>query len=659
VKLHYKNVNIAWSNKVIEFSSQFSEKEKSANQILGKPNVLPTGGPSSCAWTFKAKGKDKLAKPAFIKVSFEKPMKVKQVAVAESYNPGAIEKIVLYGANKEEKVVYSNSPSSQNLVFRMLHVFFDATAFDVTEGAIYLLPEKVPGWNEIDAFGIGDSWDSIKAEINLVPNQVFTSKKESLGASINTEFDEIAPMISPDGKIIYFDRKNSPENIGGEEDEDDIWVATLNENQEWSSAKNIGIPLNNADNTFVQSITPDGNTLLLGNVYEKNGMTNGVSLSNKEKIGWGMPIKQDIDGFKNLNRSANYFLTNDKRFLLMAIETSSSFGGLDLYVSTRISDNKWTAPKNLGNVINTIANDYSPFLAADGVTLYYSTSGLSGYGKEDIFMTRRLDDSWEKWTDPQNMGPAINTKESDSKYTIPASGEYAYFSSTDGSIGKNDIFKIKLPVTAKPKPVVLIRGIVKNDKTNMPISAEIIYETLPDGREIGRARSDPNTGEYTIILPAGYNYSFNAIADDFIGVSKNIDLKDITEYKEINQQELRLMPVMVGTVVVMNNIFFEFAKSKLKPESFPELDRVYKFLTEEKSMEIEISGHTDNIGSDQTNNKLSKERAQSCADYLIGKGIETSRISVAGYGKNRPVDFNTTDEGRAKNRRVEFTILKK
>ncbi|MBI5220167.1 MAG: OmpA family protein [Bacteroidia bacterium] len=661
IKYNVKKINIQWASKVVDVSSQYSKVEKSALQILGKPNVMPVGGPSPCAWAVKKKGSEESPKPAFIRVGFDKPMKVQQVAIAESFNPGAIEKIVLYGkAQGEEKVVYESSPATVNKECRMLYVFMDPTSFDVTEGTIFLQPGLVPGWNEIDAFGLCDQKDTIKVAINVVPNLHFSSKRESLGPNINTQYDEISPKISPDGRTIYFDRKFTPQNIGGEKDEDDIWVSKMDEKGIWSPAVNIGAPLNDKNNDFVQAITPDGNTLLLGNTYNVDGsMGEGVSISNKIKDGWSFPQTQEIEGYYNLNKYANCYLSNDNRYLILAIEMKDSYGGLDLYICQRKGENKWSKPKNFGKQINTVMNDYSPFLAADGVTLYFSTSGLSGYGKEDIFMTRRLDETWVNWSDPQNLGSDVNSKESDTKYNIPASGEYAYYSSTLNSVGLNDIFRIKLPSAVKPKPVVLVRGKVLNERNGKPVSAEIIYETLPDGKEVGRARTDPNTGEYTIVLPAGYNYAFRAIADDFIGVAQNLNLKDINEYTEIEQSDLRLAPIEVGAVVTLNNIFFEYAKAVLKPESFPELNRVVEFLEQNPKVAIEIGGHTDNSGSDATNDRLSKNRAQAVADYLILNGIGSDRIAAVGYGKHRPIAFNDDEEGRAKNRRVEFTIMKK
>ncbi len=656
-----KVIKVYWADKVEAVSSQYSKTDRAAYQALGEPNVLPIGGDAYTAWCTKEKDGKEIDENAFIRVSFINPALIQQVCIAESCNPGAITKVTIFGTNGEKQDIYDQPARGLNLKCRMLNIILpQPTEFYVSQVEVRLNPIAVIGRNEIDAIGISENKDSIKWSINLIPNMEFSAKPENLGDAINSFYDEVSPMISPDGRIIYFDRKFHPENIGGINDEDDIWYSNKDDNGKWLPCKNIGAPLNNKFYNFVQSITPDGNSLLLANVYNKDGSTGaGVSLTYKTKQGWAFPERQVIDDFMNLSPYANYFLSNDGQFLLMAVGRKDSYGELDLYVSFRKGDNHWSKPVNLGPTINTYVNDYSPFLAADGVTLYYSTSGKSGYGKEDIFTSTRLDDTWQNWTTPQNLGPVLNSKESDTKYNIPASGEYAYFSSTNNSRGKNDIFKILLPSKIKPKPVVLISGKVLNERTNQPVDARIIVEELPGGKEVAVARTDPNTGEFKIILPAGKKYGFRAIGLGLFDANKNIDLTDISEYTEIEDEIMRLSPIEIGSVVRLNNIFFEFAKAVLLPESYPELNRTAEFLKNNPSITIEIGGHTDDIGSDVTNQKLSEKRARAVADYLITQGVDTKRMSVVGYGESRPIAFNTDEEGRAMNRRVEFKVLKK
>lgn len=685
------NDHIQWANKVIAFSSQFSDKEKSAGQILGKPNVMPYGGSSPCAWTVVKNNKE--TKPASIRVAFEKPVKVTQVAIAESYKPGAIEKIILYGSDNQEKIVYQNNPKLVDANSRMLNVFFEPTPFDVIEGELILHPDKVNDF-EIDAFGISDNKDSIKAYVNVASNVKYSYKKESLGTAINTELDEVAPVISPDVKTLYFDRKYSPENVGGLEDEDDIWFSSSDIDGNWLPSVNIGPPLNNKNNNFVQSITPDGNTLLLGNVYYKDGSVSpGASVSNRTKDGWGFPEKQNIKNFKNDNKFVNYYLTNDNRVLLIAMENSSSYGGLDLYVSFKTGENNWSEPLNLGAIINTVTNDYSPFLAADGVTLYYSTSGISGFGKEDVFMTRRLDDTWLSWTEPQNLGDEINTKGSDTKFTIPASGEYLYFSSTENSIGLNDIFRIKLPEEVKSIDVTThtvesvntkfsykvipfklsfdsINGVVRDVLTDKNINNATIYVVnKATGDTIAYSTTNDN-GEFEITVPKKdesideRDLQLVLVGDGYKKKVIDIDSQYFeSEYQIVGIVDTKMdVEMKIDKVIEFHNIYFDYGKADLTKASVSVLDKIVQIMNENEKMVIELSAHTDCQSSAEFNLNLSQKRANSAKNYIILQGISMDRIVAKGYGKTHLIAhcecLKCSEQEHAKNRRIEVKILK-
>jgi len=487
----------------------------------------------------------------------------------------------------------------------------------------------------------------------------FNADADNLGPNVNSRYTDVSPIISPDGKTLYINRMNHPENTGGTEDDGEIWKSTLLEDGSWSEAKPLGWPLNNKNSNFIKGITPDGNSLLLANVYNRDDTPEaGCSMSYRTKDGWSFPKKQNIDKYENRSDYVSYFLSNDGNWLFMSIQMRVGHGKRDLFVSKRMSANNWSRPVDLGPTINTSSDDSSPFLAADGETFYFSSVGHKGYGGADIWMTKRLDDSWTKWAPLVNMGPKINSPGWDSYFTIPASGDYAYFVSSRSGEGQEDIFRIKLPELAKPDPVALISGQVLNSKTNKPVSARITYESLPEGKELGVARSEPVNGDYKIVLPFGKKYGFSAKAKGYYAVSEFVDLTEMKEYGELNKN-LYLAPIEVNQIVRLNNIFFESGKSVLKIASFPELNRVVIFLKGNPTITVEISGHTDHEGSDEYNLTLSQERAQAVVDYLISKGQNPGRFTAVGYGETRPVASNDSDRGKQLNRRVEFKILKR
>ncbi len=497
------------------------------------------------------------------------------------------------------------------------------------------------------------------SEINLVkglPKE--KTEKANLGKNINSKYSEYVPVISPDGKTLYLFVHGDENNIG----EGDIWYSKKLGLLDWEKRKNIGKPLNNEASNFVISVSPDNNTLFLSRKYKMKGGNvvdngRGFSLSNRTKNGWSIPVDVKVKDFKNKNKYGEFCMSNDQKTLIHAIEMNGTYGDQDLYVSFRQPNGAWSKPKNLGKNINTKGAENSPFLASDGVTLYFSTNGRPGYGKNDIFLSRRLDDSWTNWSEPENLGPSINTPEFDAYFTIPASGDFAYLVSGENSHGKADIWRIKLPDVLKPRPVVLVYGKVLNSETKEPIKANITYRLLETNEEVGIASSNPEDGSYKIILPAGTVYSFMASKKGVITVSENIDLTEIKKYKEI-ERNLYLTPIKKGQTVHLNNLFFVTGKSEINNWSYPELVRLIDLLKKHPNMEIEIAGHTDNVGSDKVNNKLSLERANAVKAYIVGKGVDEKRLTAKGYGKTKPFVSNSTAEGRKKNRRVDFTILK-
>lgn len=480
----------------------------------------------------------------------------------------------------------------------------------------------------------------------------------NLGVGVNGPHDDLKPIITPDGLTLYFCRKDAPENIGG--GGEDIWMSIRMPDGTWGAAENLGTTLNNRGNNSVCSITPDGNTMLLVDSYSDPSVRRRtVAIAKRQANGWSAPQPVLIENYSNASKYSEFALSNDNTAIVLAIQTERSYGDRDLYVSFRKSNGSFSEPVSLGGVVNSAGQEATPFLAADNVSLYFASDRPGGYGEFDIYVTRRLDSTWTNWSPPENLGPTINTPDWDLAYTLPADGKYAYFVSYNNAVGGADIFQIKLPEKARPKPVVLLSGRVINKKNQQPIETDIIYDVLSTGNEIGRARSTPTTGEYKITLPAGESYALRADAPGYLSVNENLDFSGFSEYIELTK-DLYLLPIEKGVTVELKNIFFERKMATLQPASFAELRRLTQILTDNPTMKIEISGHTDAMGKDADNLALSNDRANAVRSYLINDGrIEAARLKAVGYGETKPVATNDTDEGRALNRRVELTILEK
>ena len=493
--------------------------------------------------------------------------------------------------------------------------------------------------------------------INLIKQSSIHYTKENLGNNVNSPYGEIGPVITQDGKTLYIDRRNHPENTPGN-DNDDIWV-THDENGNWGKAENIGAPLNNTSHNFVLSISPDENTMLVGNLYNPDGTpvnAKGVSITHRTSAGWSIPVKLEIEDYYNDGTQVSYNLSANRKILILSLQRKDSNGENDLYVSFLQKDATWSRPVNMGRVINTLGDESTPYLAADMVTLYFSTSGKPGYGDNDIFVSKRLDNSWTNWSEPINLGPDINTAAWDGYYSTPANGEYGYIVSTHQSLGQEDIFRIKPAEELKPDAVVVIYGKVLDKETGKPLEATITYYNLTTNEEVGIARTNPIDGSYRIILPYGQTYGLHADKKGYYSERSSIELPVVKTYTEI-ERNLLLAPMKVGSMIALNNVWFVQSKPVLLPDSYPELDRLVQILKENPTIKIEISGHTDNVGNPKQNQKLSEDRVITIKNYLVAHGIAANRLTGKGYGSSRPIASNDKEETRRLNRRVEFRII--
>ncbi|UYZ62119.1 OmpA family protein [Hymenobacter weizhouensis] len=654
-----------WAAKVVGVSSQKAEGKEpfSPEKVLGEPNATPLGQASNEAWIPKKEGTNE-----FIEVRFGKSLLARQVTVVENFNPGSVTSIELVDTRGQRHQVYENdSPGPIPEMFRSLQITFPPASYRTIGVVVTLDTKAVNGVNQIDAIGIADVAETmVKKEFKGEKSPVsFDSAMVNLGPNVNSKFTDTHPVISPDGRTLFFARQESPQNIGGAKDIQDVWYATLAnaEKKAWNPAKNIGTPINNPDGNGVSSVSANGNSAVLISTYNPDGSFDrqGASISHRTRMGWTLPEKLIIQDYYNDDQeNVDFFLATSGKVLLMAVERKDGQGEQDIYVSTQNADGKsWGRPRNLGAAINTKKPEFAPFLAADGKTLYFASEGHGGYGKSDIFYSKRLDDTWTNWSKPRNLGPTVNSPDFDAYYTVSAAGEDAYLvSARNGTAGSKDIFRISLTPTFRPEVVTLVRGRVLDAATKKPIASTIRYENLLTGEEIGVAETSPIDGSYTIVLPSGVHYGYRAESKDYLAESDNLDVTDRQKYSEVNR-DLYLVPFAVGQTIKLNNIFFAQSKYNLRTNSYPELQRLVRTLKDYPQVEIKLEGHTDNQGDPALNVKLSQDRVNEVKKYLVSKGISGNRISTEGFGGSRPIASNDQEETRKLNRRVEFRITKK
>ncbi|MEZ5026829.1 MAG: OmpA family protein [Chitinophagales bacterium] len=478
--------DVQWATKLLDFSSEYKDEligqnstRWSAVQVLGYPNTLQYGS-SQHAWTPKHQNNSK----EFVTVGFATPQMVQQVIVGENFNSGSVAEIILYDTKGKKYTVYENDyPKPTQKMNDVFTYFKIKPAYNVVKLKLVINTNASFGREEIDCIGISSTTQPYVQQINVMRYSEPVGQPENLGANVNSPYYDHLPLISPDGSTLYFTRKLTDErNLSAFDD--DIFYSKILPGGYFSKAENIGPPLNTSEHNFACYISADNNRLYVANKYVKNTYNYaGLSVSTKQKNNtWSKPKALPIPDLYNKNEFAHYYLNITENVVLMAIQRDDSYGDLDLYVSKKYSDGTWTTPKNLGPTINTVGAEGSVFLAADGKTLYFSSSGHPGFGSYDMYMSKRLDDTWTNWTKPLNLGDKINSPEMDIYYTIPAAGDYAYFSSGKTVYGMNDLYRIRLPKEIRPEYVdmsKLVAGIPQSNIPTTSVNTTLQPKTIP------------------------------------------------------------------------------------------------------------------------------------------------------------------------------------
>lgn len=476
--------------------------------------------------------------------------------------------------------------------------------------------------------------------------------------AVNSISGDYTPQVSPTGTRLYFtsvrkggfDRMDDSTKVNnwGE----DVYISELDSTGLWSSPQLLPPPINSINDDFGSAFTGDGQTMVYVRCGDKEGVGN-CDLYITQLVGteWSDPVNMG-----NVVNSDDWdsqpTMSSDGNRIIFTSARKGGYGGSDLYMTEKNHLGDWGIPQNLGSTVNTPLNDSSPYLAPDGKTLYYASNGHPGFGGTDIFYC--IFDNG-KWAKPINVGAPLNSAGDDTNFSISALGT-AYFASSRLDAANYDIFQVELPDELKPKPTVVIQGIVANSRTTEPIGALVLIEDINTGELIAINKSNSSSGEYLIVLPAGRNYSVSASSKGFFFYSQSFEIPKDTSYQEITM-DIALEPIEKGTKVVLNNIFFESGRAELKPISYVELNKAVDLLEANATMVVEIGGHTDDVGSDDLNLKLSQDRAAAVMNYLVLAGIDAARLQAKGYGETQPIADNTEESGRAKNRRTEFEIL--
>jgi len=425
----------------------------------------------------------------------------------------------------------------------------------------------------------------------------------------------------------------------------------------WQTATYLSNNINTPNyNEGAQSITADGKYLFFTGCNRPDGLGRcDIYIAKKQGDDWGKPY--DLNPPVNTSGwESQPSISADGRTLYFVSNRKGGYGGYDIWKST-VTDKGWSEPQNLGPNINTPYDEQSPYIHADDSTLYFCSNGWPGLGGMDLFVSHLGKNG--QWQKPQNLGYPINSSGDENGLTVTASGQYAFFASNNlNGFGGYDIYYFELPENIRPHVVTYVKGIVIDAVTKQPLEASVEIIDLEKNATVYQDNSSPEYGDFLVTLTAGKNYGLNVSKDGYLFYSANFSLLG-HETREPYQLTVELSPIEVGNKVVLNNIFFDTNKFDLKPDSKAELQKLIDFLNLNPSVHIEISGHTDNVGNNQANQVLSENRAKSVYQYLITNGITAARLIYKGYGETQPIMPNISDANRAKNRRTEFKIIAK
>lgn len=470
----------------------------------------------------------------------------------------------------------------------------------------------------------------------------------NLGNAINSKDREYFPALTADGSSLIFSR-----TVNGNED----FYISHKVNKQWNTAVPLSEKINTPLNEGAQSISPDGMYLFFTGCNRPDGMGScDLYVSHKNGKDWDTPF--NLGAVVNSSSwDSQPAVTPDGSTLYFVSNRPGGFGGYDIWKTSLNAEGEWSKPENLGPDINTAYDENTPFVHPDGKTLYFSSDGWPGLGNMDIFYSRAGENG--KWGKPVNIGYPINTFNEETGLMVTPDGTEGMFSSVlkDG-LGDMDIYSFNLPQSAKPLPITYVKGIVRDAVTRDFLEAKVQVVNLKTKEVKFNDYTSVQNGEFLAVMPLGSTYAFNAIADGYLFYSDNFELNNNKVTDKPYLLEIYLEKLKPGANVVLKNIFFDTNKFELLPASVTELTSLLQLLQANKTVAIEIQGHTDNVGNVPDNQKLSLQRAKAVYDYLITNNVDAERLSFKGFGSSKPLATNDTPAGKQKNRRTSFIITK-
>lgn len=618
---------ICWANSILHTTEKFENQDNNVTHMLGMPSIyqgVMNGNidPYSEGYILynNASGKKNI-----ITLGFSKNMIAEQLVVGGVMNMGTIRSIHVVTPDGKKHEIYQMQKGSVSK-FHNFNVYFEPR--EVAAIQITVDHQKVNNWNIIKGIGIINSNNLIDLQPDVYTEDEFHGKEEFIiYADPKEKCISFSPKLSHDEKKLYFVKECEAK------DHQDIWYSELNEYGSWSESKIAPAPLNNDAHNFVASVGTNGKFLVLGNAYNKDGTHagDGVSISHLQKDGtWGIPKTIEIPKLINVNDHANFFMSSDETVLLMAIQDSTSVGELDLYASLKNTvTSKWSTPINLGKSINTEFLEDYPFLTVDNKTLFFSSNGFIGFGGHDVYISTRLDDTWQNWSKPLNLGPLVNSKVDDCGFSIFASGNHAFYHTPNvrnDSLKTMDIFRVNIPKLLRQEAKAIITGNLKSTKDTLNA---IGYAKIINARGETVASNEIHSHDqfYTLIVPVGKMYKLSLELENHFREDFLLDYADSTKDLKVLQNAKLIPYADSGHVFVMPKIKFNAQNTSVTSLSGFGVDSLVNKIKKQIGCKIDIQVEFPELGDKAKNSKIALTQAKAIYDFFISKGITIDKIS--------------------------------
>ena len=489
------------------------------------------------------------------------------------------------------------------------------------------------------------------ARDNQKKNSAYRLKE--LSDTVNAFVMQYFPVLTADQQQLIFTRRTG----GGANDDEDLVLSKKDLRGRWTEPESLSKNINTKLNEGTCTISADGRKLIFTSCIGRQGY-GSCDLFQSLRIGdeWTEP--------KNLGPLVNSAewesqpsLSADGRTLYFVSDRRGGAGRRDIWVTSLNENGQWTRARNVGKPVNTQYDEISPFIHANNRVLYFASNGLIGFGGYDIFFSER--DSSSSWANPKNLGSPVNNHEDQFSLFITADGKKGYYSHEEikeGGYTSSRIYEMDIPEENQIRyKSNYVKGIVRDKKTRQPLAATVELINLENNETESLVSSDSISGAYLIVLTQGAEYALYVNKKAYLFRSLNFNYSALKDYEPI-VLDIDLEKAVEGSTAVLQNIFFDVDKYDLKEKSLTELQKILRFLKENPSFKVEVSGHTDNVGGDAYNLQLSQRRAQAVFNYLVENGIDARRLSPKGYGAAKPLAQNTSEEGRQQNRRIEFKL---